>query len=223
MSGFFQSLVNKGSDIERCRADALEMIHTCKEMYLVVQRALHEQKAPNIRARVKGMDRAVNLVQADVRRRVYRHLALSRERDLLSALQLHDIVNEIERVGDYSKNIAELAEMVPGEVDWGEYEAGMTAARGKVLEMFDLCSATVEKGDKDAARQCELLYQEVGRYCDDTLEVLMGPDHGDAAMVERRILSLVLMLRYTKRVAAHLKNAVVTITNPYHRLGYDGS
>ncbi len=222
MSGFFQSLVNKGNDIDRCRADALEMIHTAKEMYLVVQRALHEQEDPNIRARVKGMDRAVNHFQSDVQQRVYRHLALSRDRNLLSALQLHDIVNEIERVGDYSKNIAELAEMVPSQVDWGEQEAGMTEARGKVLEMFDLCSATVDSGDRDAARKCELLYKEVGNYCNDTLEVLVGHDQGDELMVERRVLSLVLMLRYTKRVAAHLKNAVVTVTNPYHRLGYEG-
>ncbi len=222
MSGFFKSLVGGKTDIEQCRSDALEMIHSVREMYLVVQRALHEAEDDNIRSRVKGMDRAVNHFQDDVRKRIYRHLALTRDRDLLSALQLHDIVNEIERVGDYSKNIAELAEMVPAEVDWGEHEEGMADARGKVLEMFDLCYTTVETADKEAARRCELLYQGVGNYCDDTLEALVGHDHGEEPMVERRVLSLVLMLRYTKRVAAHLKNAVVTITNPYQRLGYEG-
>ena len=222
MSGFFKSLVGGVSDIDQCRSDALEMIHSVREMYLVVQRALHERKDDNIRARVKGMDQAVNHFQDDVRTRIYRHLALSRDRDLLSALQLHDIVDEIERVGDYSKNIAELAEMVPAEVDWGEHEEGMAEVRGKVLEMFDLCYTTVETADKEAARRCELLYQDVGNYCDDTLESLVIDDDGDQPMVERRILSLLLMLRYTKRVAAHLKNAVVTITNPYQRLGYEG-
>ena len=222
MSGFFKSLVGGVSDIDQCRSDALEMIHSVREMYLVVQRALHERKDDNIRARVKGMDQAVNHFQDDVRTRIYRHLALSRDRDLLSALQLHDIVDEIERVGDYSKNIAELAEMVPAEVDWGEHEEGMAEVRGKVLEMFDLCYTTVETADKEAARRCELLYQDVGNYCDDTLESLVTDDDGDQPMVERRILSLLLMLRYTKRVAAHLKNAVVTITNPYQRLGYEG-
>ena len=221
MKGFFKSLISEDTEIDRCRADALEMIHTCQEMFNVVLRALHEEESEHIRDRVKGMDAAVNHFQADVRRRIYRYLALSRDRDLLSALQLHDIVNEIERVGDYSKNIAELAEMVPSRVDWGEHEAGMASVRAKVLEMFDLCFQTVATSDKAAARRCELLYQEVANHCDDTLEALVTPPEDDPNMVERRILSLLLMLRYTKRVAAHLKNAVVTITNPYHRLGYE--
>ena len=222
MSGFFQSLVHKGSDIDRCRADALEMIHTAKEMYVVVQRALHEREDPNVRARVKGMDQAVNHVQADVRRRVYRHLALSRERDLLSALQLHDIVNEIERVGDYSKNIAELVDMLSGPVDWGEREQGMRATHHDVLKMFDETFTCIEKGDRDAGRRCDELYGSVARYCDALLEEVVTEGDEDTERVARSHLSLVLMLRYTKRVAAHLRNAALTITNPYHRLGYSG-
>jgi len=220
-SGFLRSLLRGSSTIDECRAEVLEMLHKCQEMYIVVLRALHEAEDEHIRQRIKAMDREVNQIETRVRRDIYRYLALSRDRDLLSSLQLHDIVNEFERVGDYSKNIAELAEMVPAAVDWGEFEGGMNQARRQVLQMFDLTFQTVEGNNLLTGRQCDDLYRDVAQFCDDTIEKLFRLEGDSSAeMVERRTLSLLLMLRYTKRVAAHLRNAVLTIINPYHAIGY---
>jgi len=220
MSGFFKSLLKGEGTVDQCRADALEMLHKCQEMYLVVQRALHEEEDERIRVRIKGMDREVNQLETGVRRDIYRYLSMNKGHDLLSSLQLHDIVNEFERVGDYSKNIAELAEMVPAAVDWGEHEEGMVRARQQVLEMFDLTFRTVEGNDADTGRQCDEIYRDVAQFCDDTIEAIFCEEGDKGEMVERRVLSLLLMLRYTKRVAAHLRNAVLTIVNPYHAIGY---
>jgi len=219
-SGFLSSLLKGSNTIDESRTNVLEMLHKCQEMYIVVLRALHEAEDEHIRARIKAMDREVNQIENRVRRDIYRYLALTKERDLLSSLQLHDIVNEFERVGDYSKNIAELAEMVPAAVDWGEYEEGMALARQQVLQMFDLTFKTVENNDPRTGRQCDDLYRGVAQFCDDTIEKLFGQGDSSSELVERRVLSLLLMLRYTKRVAAHLRNAVQTIVNPYHSIGY---
>ena len=219
-SGFLRSLLKGSNTIDECRAEVLEMLHKCQEMYIVVLRALHEAEDEHIRQRIKAMDREVNQIKTRVRRDIYRYLALSKDRDLLSSLQLHDIVNEFERVGDYGKNIAELAEMVPAAADWGEHEEGMVWARQQVLQMFDLTFQTVQGNDAQAGRKCDEKYREVAQYCDDTIEKLFGQGDSSSEMVERRVLSLLLMLRYTKRVAAHLRNAVLTIVNPYHAIGY---
>jgi len=218
--GFFHSLLQGDRTIEQCRADCLEMLHKSQEMYVTVLRALHDAESEQTKARVKMMDREVNDIETRVRRDIYRHLALAKDRDLLASLQLHDIVNEFERVGDYSKNIAELADMVPAAVDWGEHEAGMASARQKVLEMFDLTFRTVQDNDAAAGRECDDVYRDVAQYCDDTIELLFQGNIAAGDLIERRLLSLLMMLRYTKRVAAHLRNAVLTITNPYHAIGY---
>ncbi len=218
--GIFGSLFSQTNVIEECRAEALEMMHLSQEMFVFVERALHEPESEQIKSRVKGKDKDVNRLQDSVRRKIYKHLALSEGKDLLTSLQLHDIAKEIERIGDYSKNIAELAEMVPDGVDWGQYDEGMSTARERVLEMFDLAFRTVESNDARAGIQCEEIYHQIAHFCDDTLERAVTPGKDDSGRVDRSVLALVLMLRYTKRVAAHLRNTVLTVTNPYKRIGY---
>lgn len=223
MSGLLKSLINPTPAIDEARSGVLEMIHLSQEMFLFVVRALHDEQSEKVKARVKSKDQEVNALQNRVRTVIYRHLTLSHGKDLLPSLQLHDIAGEIERAGDYSKNIAELAEMIPSGVDWGSREQEMGEQRHHVLEMFDLAFRTVESGDRRAADRCNDLYGRVAVYCDRTLEQVVTADDGDDDdddMVARQHLALVLMLRYNKRVAAHLNNSVTTITNPYKRIGH---
>ena len=218
--GLFNKLWSRSNVIDECRAEALEMMHETQEMFVFVERALHEPESERIKSRVKGMDQEVNRLNRSIRRKIYQHLAMGGREDLLSSLQLHDIAKEIERIGDYSKNIAELAEMIPGGVNWGDHEGAMRDLRRQVLEMFDLAFQTVESNDATAGRKCEEIYHLAAKFCDDTVEVVVTPGEEDGDMVDRHHLALVLMLRYTKRVAAHLRNTVMTVTNPYNRIGY---
>ncbi len=188
-------------------------------MYLAVTRALQEERTDRIKSRTKSRDAEVNRLQSRVQRAVYQHLSMQTRQDVLSALQLFDVASELERVGDYSKNIAELADMIPGAVDWGPQTREMAQTRDHVLEMFDLTFRIVEQQDRHAAQRCEDLYGQVARYCDSTVEQVVTPGDIHAETVPRHQLALVLMLRYTKRVAAHLRNAARTMTNPYHRIG----
>jgi len=220
MPSLFQALFHPSSSVEQSRADVLEMIRSCQDMYVMVLQVLKDEHPDHTVERVGAMDLRINKLQLDVRRRSYQHMALKPGKELLPTLQLNEIVGEIERVGDYSKDIADLAEMIPGGVNWDKYEEGMATLKDQIVEMFALTEQTIDTGDESASARATELFESISRYTDATLAEAIRQDPGEEELVERWLLALVLMLRYSKRVAAHLRNAVLTISNPYQRLGY---
>ena len=62
-------------------------------------------------------------------------------------------------------------------------------------------------------------YDEVSKTVDSCIKtVVAGKELNET--VEKRHVGLVLLLRYIKRVSAHLKNIATTLVNPFHQIGY---
>ena len=205
--------------LDDARSDCLEMLHKTREMFVISVEALRGEVTDEVWNRLTMMDREVNRQQMEVRRKVFSHLAVARNRDLLTGLQLVSLVSDVERVGDYTKNIGELAMSSSGTLDFRGYEDGVLGAEQKILALFDRTHAAVAQNDTSAAQAVMRDYREISFFCDKSLEEILidAPDEG----VEASMLVLVLHLRYLKRVGAHLKNAASVIVNPYHRIGYD--
>jgi len=108
-------------------------------------------------------------------------------------------------------------EMVPGALDFGEYEEIFTKVEGLVTEVFERTTDAFVKSDLDAAREAMSRYDQLSMICDSTLESIIS-DMTDS--LEGRLVVLVLLLRYVKRVGAHLKNISSILVNPFHRIGY---
>jgi phosphate uptake regulator len=134
-------------------------------------------------------------------------------------LELGTSVIDIERIGDYTKNISELIEMMPGELQFGEFEETYQKAQALASEVFDLGVDAFAKNDLESAKRCMEKFQQLGLLCDRSLESLIGTN-GDTDTVPRTNVALVLLLRYLKRVGAHLKNIASVKVNPFHRIGY---
>lgn len=207
--------------LETSRHDCLEMVRTAREMFLISTEALRGDITDEVWNRIARMDQEINRQQMNVRRNVFSHLAVARSSDLLTGLQLTSVVVDIERVGDYIKNIAELAMSTPAAVDFGAYSEGVERTERDMIALFDLTHDAIADADAKAANEVMVRYREMSVYCDRSLEEILidSPDEG----VERSLLVLVLHLRYLKRVGAHLKNAASVIVNPYHRIGYDSA
>ena len=62
-------------------------------------------------------DRRINKYERSVRRKIVTHMSVSSKPDINLGLILTSIVIDIERIGDYTKNIVELAVSVPGPFD----------------------------------------------------------------------------------------------------------
>ena len=215
----WETLKGKKNVIEEARSDCLRMLATGHEMFNLVVQTLERDLDVHVREKVAAMDKTINAEQQDVRKKIYEHLALSRARDLLQGLQLMIIVVDLERIGDYGKNMAEVVDMLPDKMSFGEYEDRYRQVQQGTLELFDLTRDALANGDEDKAREVLRRYDTISKICDGTLkEVITAEGYGDC--VDKGKLGLVLLLRYMKRVSAHLKNIASAVINPFHRIGY---
>jgi phosphate uptake regulator len=210
---------------------AVDECHTMLDldwsMYEASTRSLRQSNTGEIQLDVAATDKRINAYERDVRRKVMTHLAVSdTTADLPSGLVLVTVVIDIERIGDYTKNIYELARAHPKRLDGGSLELRLHEVESGVTQVFQDMIPTFKTHDPAKAREIMIGYKEgLSAACESiTMDIVAGKvkdlPSEDAAAVA-------LYARYLKRIAAHSRNIVTSIVNPFHRIGYrekvDGS
>ncbi len=213
------TLISKKTLLDDARQEAVMMLVSDRRMFELVLMALKEDSDHHIRARIADMDKDINLQQRDVRKKVFAHLSISRGQDLQGSLELIMAVIDLERIGDYTKNMSELLEMLPGKTDYGPHGDDLQEAMRLSYSLFDLCVSSFARNDRDSAKKAMENYNRLSRLCNQTLEQLFEETKGQDN-IRRDYMGLILLLRYLKRVGAHLKNIASAEVNPFHRIGY---
>jgi phosphate uptake regulator len=216
---FWNTLLSNETLIEEAKLDSLRMLDAGQEMFSIVLHVMQESREKGVRQQIARMDKALNNLQRDVRKKVYEHLVISRNRDLLTGLQLTSIVIDLERIGDYTKNMAELLDLFPEEMEWQPYNKKFTEVRNSTLEQFELTHRSLADDDEKSARRMIKRYDKISKTCDGILEDVIAAEM-ETSTIEKRFLALVLIMRYLKRVNAHLKNIATSVVNPFHEIGF---
>jgi len=212
-------LKGRKNPITEARADCIKMLATGREMFNLVIQALEMDLDMQVQEKVAAMDKTINAEQQEVRKKVFEHLAISRTRDLLQGLQIMVIVVDLERIGDYGKNMAEIVDMLPDKMNFHGYTESYDEVKKGTLALFDLTRDALRDSDEEKAREALRRYDVISKLCDGTLKKVMTEEgYGDC--VEKWKLGLVLLLRYMKRVSAHCKNITSAVINPFHKIGY---
>ena len=168
---------------------------------------------------ILGLDKQINRYERDVRQKVLTHLAVSGPANLSSGLVLVSIIIDIERIGDYAKNIHDLARLHPARLHAGVAEPDLADVERRALGLLRTAAEAFRKDDADKARQVMAGYKEsfsadceaiVRRVVENQVPDL---DSGTAAAVA-------LYARYLKRVGGHSRNIVTSVVNPFPRIGY---
>jgi phosphate uptake regulator len=158
----------------------------------------------------------VNALQIDIRKKVLEHLTISPEQDVTASLVLITIVVDIERIGDFAKNIVELHHMGAGKLKDDGYFKEIRNIREKIEVAIPVAKTAFVDADAEKAKDLLADFVWVGHRCDVVLEALVG----DENLKVREAVVYGLLFRYLKRIGAHLRNISSSVVNPFHRLGY---
>ena len=170
---------------------------------------------------LKKEDQTINDYYQLVRRKVLTHYSIDKPPvETSGGLTLVNMVVDIERIGDYCKNISDLTLMRDGPMDFGELSDDIKSIEQEVESRFIKTIQAIENQDEALAENLLNNYKKMVTKVSDRIvkDIASGriqfPDSSQGA-------SIALYSRYLKRIGAHLKNITSTIVNPYDKIGYN--
>ena len=197
--------------------EAILMLQASHSMH---KDAVNSLRRPGIlMADIYERDRQLNRYERDVRRKILTHLSLSPKPDINLGLIITAIAIDIERIGDLTKNIAELAAGSPQAFDGGELDGEIAELEAIVDGIFRDIVPALKGSDEEGARKILQDHSELSGRVERGLQLLRN---GEALAGQAgRAVTAALYLRYLKRVSAHLKNVATSVVNPYDRIGFE--
>ena len=214
----FFELFRKDNLLQQAYDRSLEMLEADREMFLAASSSLREHDDARIELDIYARDQMINAYEREVRRKVLTHLALTSGQSIAAGLALVSIVIDIERIGDLTKNIVDLALRHPGRLDCGKIEPQVRKIETTVKTMFTLLIEALPEDDEDKAKEVMSEHWWIARRADELLASLI--ERTDPDLVCSEAVSAALYVRFLKRISAHLMNIASSIVNPFDRIGF---
>ena len=214
----FFELFRKESLLQQAYDRSLEMLEGDHEMFLAASSSLREHDDARIELDIYARDQMINAYEREVRRKVMTHLAVQSSRNIAAGLALVSIVIDIERIGDLTKNIVDLALRHPGKLTCGSFEADIRKIETTVKSVPGTISPASRQGDEDKAKEVMSEHLWIVRRSDEIPNGLIG--RTDPSIVCNDAVSTALYVRFLKRISAHLMNIASSLVNPFDRIGF---
>ena len=214
----WRALFQKDSLMDRAYRRSSMMLDITLSMFLKAKTSLRYTDSDQVDTDIYDKDAEVNRYQREVRRHVFKHLTLRGVERLPSGLVLVSIVINIERIGDYTKNMIELAMNHLRRLHGGKFETDLQRVETAVEDNFIRTKSCFESADEKTALQLLTEYEWVSRVCDDCLFLLIKED--DKNIGSGDAVSLALYFRWLKRINSHLRNIASSVVNPFDRIGF---
>lgn len=204
-----------GERLERIEAKIQQMlVHDRHEFDLAMAALLGDAPAASVNQELRATDRQVNELEREIRRELLVHASVFGGIDTPAVLVYMSVVKDIERIGDYAKNLVDLA--LDG-ANFGEVEdsADWRRLQTEVSQYIADCAATFQSRDPRTSRQLLNHGDRLLDVFDDGVSALVNGSDAGAQPVARALAH-----RYLKRVVAHLMNLLSAVVMPLDRLDY---
>ncbi len=164
---------------------------------------------------IRGTDRRVNKAERAVRRELVVHVSVhGASADYPVVLASMSIVKDAERIGDYAKNIFDLADAGVNLSDAADLETLITY-RDRISSLIGEAARVFGERDSEAAHR---VLQEGDPLLEEFDELVLQQLESDQGA--REAVPRALLFRYLKRIAAHLMNILTSLVMPLDRLDY---
>lgn len=195
------------------------MLDLTRVMFSRAKESLRQLEDDQIGIDIYDKDSEINKYEREVRRNVFNHLTVSGAAKLPSGLALVSIIIDIERIGDYTKNIVELALNHPGKLHGGKYEKDLQRVEQALEDNFAKTRDCFESCDETTAINLLEEYKWVNPICDKILIGLIKEE--DKNILCGDAVSLAMYFRWLKRINSHLRNIMTSVVNPFDRIGFE--
>lgn len=211
------SVFRTDDEVSRMKSTFLEALKLSHELTEVA--GVHFFERPPSHEDVVAVherDVELNKLQRRLRKQVIAHVTLSSSRrDAQHALMWMSLIKDVERIGDYSKNLVEVYELGGSPLPDDEVAAELRGIREVAEEVSRAAGAVMERSDSARAQELIRRGRESKRRCDPLVRrIAQGPyDAGTTT-------TLVLGTRFYKRIQSHLQNVLTSVVMPLHKLDY---
>jgi len=192
-----------------------DMLKTSKTMFVLATDAvfLTENNFEDTKRRLVKMDSRLNTLQQVIRRDIITHIAVQGTGDIVPCLVMMSVTKDAERTGDYAKNILEVAEHCTTFRNDPLFDE-LKSMREEIYVRFDQTKEAIQKNDSDLAREVRQVAYDHEKNCDKLIWTLAEDNSG------RNAVGAALLLRFFKRVSAHLGNILTTVVMPFDKIDY---
>lgn len=212
----FGFLRSEGSErLERIETTLQRMFVDDRHSFDIAMSALVGGASPGtIGEDLRSTDHRVNEAEREIRRELVVHAGVYGGIETPTILVYMSIVKDVERIGDYAKNLFDIAS--DGVVlDSGDLMNEVVTLRRSISEMISEVAETFAQRDGDRSRA---LLEQGDAMLDDfdqrVSDLVTGRIHG------AHDVAYALTYRYLKRIVAHLMNVLSAVVMPVDRLDY---
>ncbi len=194
-----------------------EMLKLTQEMTLWAgDIAFGGHPSPSSRTALYERDRDVNRLERAIRKQVVSHLSISDAKmDVPYCVLLIGLVKDVERIGDYAKNLSEVADIRPGPFPDDDVVGELVEIRRGVETVFQSTGEIFVSSDQEQALQLIQQGREIAHRCDVLITSIGGSNYGGEVTT-----ALVLATRFYKRIGGHLLNVLSSVVMPLHKVDY---
>ena len=220
----FKDLVNiwKSEDsLSQAWSESNDMLHLSHDIFSDAVEALRSGEKNKVLKSIKLRDEKINDYHREIRKKVVTYYSVSKDvTNIGSGLVLINIIVDIERIGDYSKNILDLAKHYPKKFVSEKFSENLSIIEKVVIDRFSTTIQAVENMDEKIADDLITSYRnDLGKISD---KIVASSISGETEIgKENRTASVALYARYLKRIGAHLKNITSSVVNPFESIGYN--
>ncbi|MDP6605637.1 MAG: PhoU domain-containing protein [Dehalococcoidia bacterium] len=201
--------------LEHVQGMLLEMLANDRHSFDVATAALLDGAEPSsVGEDLRTTDSKVNEAERAIRRELMVHASVHGTSQISAILVYMSIVKDVERIGDYAKNIFDVAARGGGLTGDGDRDE-VIDYRDRISTMITEAASAFGNEDRAAAERLIREGDEMQDIFDARVAKLVESERPGRESVPRA-----LMYRYFKRIVGHLMNLLSAVVMPLDLLDY---
>ena len=202
------------SGIDHIEAQVQRMVTDARHTFDLAMNAVTGGSVASVADEVRRTDRQINVTEMEIRRELVVHFSVHAGGDATEMLVFMNMVKDLERIGDYNKNVFDLAEEGVSFAEADDLER-ILGFRDEISSRIALMGEILTVRDEERARAYIARSDELRREFDNLVNELVHSTEPALHAVPRALL-----YRFLKRITAHSMNVVTAVVMPVDRLDY---